>query len=112
MTTVRPQRGVWAGQTRAFGATTPVRGGRRRSVLVTLAGVALLVAASSASAIVSTGGPTYSPGGGWTCTVTSAAGAEKQAGGANVSCSGTAGAFTQLFPRIKRDNQGPVGTQI
>ena len=53
-------------------------------------------AASPASAIVLTGGPTYAPGGGWTCTVTSAAGAEKQAGGANVSCTGTAGAFTNL----------------
>src|SRR4029079_17576739 len=112
MTTVRPQRGVWAGQTRAFGATTPVRGGRRRSVLVTLAVVALLVAASSASAIVLTGGPTYSPGGGWTCTVTSAAGAEKQAGGANVSCSGTAGAFTNLYLGIKRDTTVPFGIKM
>src|SRR5262245_56956891 len=115
MTTAGPQRGVWAGQARAFETTTPVRAGRRGSVqasMVTLAVVALLVATSPASAIVLTGGPTYSPGGGWTCTVTTAAGAEKQAGGANVNCSGTAGAFTNLYLGIKRDTTTPSGIKM
>jgi hypothetical protein len=80
--------------------------------MVMLAVVALLVAASPASAIVLTGGPTYSPGGGWTCIVTSAAGAEKQAGGATVSCSGTAGAFTNLYLGIKRDTTVPFGIKM
>src|SRR5580765_6307588 len=115
MTVDRPRRGIRAGQTRAFGTTTPIRAGRCGSVLasmVMLAVVALLVAASPASAIVLTGGPTYTPGGGWTCTVTSAAGAEKQAGGANVSCSGTAGAFTNLYLGIKRDTTVPFGIKM
>ena len=42
----------------------------------------------------------------------SAAGAEKQAGGANVSCSGTAGAFTNLYLGIKRDTTVPFGIKM
>ncbi|MCC6847414.1 MAG: hypothetical protein IT294_02845 [Deltaproteobacteria bacterium] len=68
----------------------------------------LLIAASPAAAIILTGGPTYTPGGGWTCTAP-AAGTEKNAGGGDYTCNGTAGAFTNLYLGINRNTTQPFG---
>ncbi len=93
MTVRRSQRRVCAAQIRA---------------LASLAILSVLVAASPASAIVITGGPTYSPGGSWVCGG-AVAGNEKLAGGATWTCSGTAGAFSNLYIGIKNNNV-PAGT--
>jgi cysteine-rich repeat protein len=100
MTFTRPQRTSSAAQTRARHSAFTTR--------VTLAVLGLLLAASPAAAIVLTGGPTTSPGGGWTCT-TPAAGTEKNAGGGNYTCNGTAGAFTNLYVGLNRNTSLPFG---
>ena len=100
MTFTRPQRTCSAAQTRARHSTFTTR--------VTLAVLGLLIAASPAAAIVLTGGPTTSPGGGWTCTAP-AAGTEKNAGGGNYTCNGTAGAFTNLYVGLNRNLTLPFG---
>ncbi len=94
MTLAQPQRIISAAQTRALGMTLAILG--------------LLVAASPARAIVLTGGPTTAPGSGWTCTAP-AAGTEKNAGGGNYTCNGTAGAFTNLYLGINRNTTLPFG---
>ena len=66
------------------------------------------IASSASAAIVITGGPTYAPGGSWGCT-TSAGGSEKLAGGATYTCTGTTGAFSNLYIGIKNNNV-PAGT--
>ena len=100
MTLAQPQGGISAAQTRAvLGTATPARGRRHGSAVAsvaTLAVLGLLVGASPAGAIVITGGPTTSPGGGWSCTAP-AAGSEKLAGGATIAARGTAGAFSNLY---------------
>jgi hypothetical protein len=75
---------------------------------VAFVALAVLGAAKPAAAIVITGGPSYTPGGGWSCT-TPTAGSEKLAGGATYNCSGTAGAFSNLYIGIKNNNV-PAGT--
>jgi hypothetical protein len=93
----------------ALATATPARRKRHGSALgnvAILAVLGLLVGASPAAAIVITGGPTYTPGGGWSCTTT-AGGTEKLAGGATYSCSGTAGAFSNLYIGIKNNNVPP-----
>jgi len=112
MTFAQPQGEISTAQTRAvLGTATPVRRRRHGSAvarLATLAVLGLLIGASPAAAIVITGGPTYSPGGGWSCTG-AVAGNEKLAGGATWTCAGTAGAFSNLYIGIKNDNV-PAGT--
>jgi cysteine-rich repeat protein len=76
--------------------------------MATLAVFGLLVAAAPAAAIVITSGPTTAPGGGWSCTAP-AAGSEKLAGGGNYTCSGTAGAFTNLYLGVNRNTGLPFG---
>ncbi len=113
MTVARPQRKVCAAQNRAFGTTTPVLAQRHGSALtsiVTLAILALLVAASPAAAIVITGGPTYSPGSGWGCTAPPA-GSEKLVT-TNYTCTGTAGAFTNLYIGINQATTFPFGDKM
>jgi cysteine-rich repeat protein len=102
MTFTRPQRTSSAAQNRARHSALTTR--------VTLAVLGLLIAASPAAAIV-IGNPTTSPGGGWSCTAP-AAGIEKQAGGGNYTCSGTAGAFTNLYLGINRNTSLPFGIQM
>ena len=101
----RPQRRIWAAQTHALG-TTIAAGARRRgstlASLATLAVLGLLVTAAPAGAIILNTTPTYTPGSGWTCTAP-VAGTEKNAGGSNYSCSGTASAFSNLYLGVKRD---------
>src|SRR5207249_8870220 len=92
MTLARPQGGSSAAQTRpVLGTKTPARGRRHGSTVVsvaTLAVLGLLVAGSPASAaIVITSGPTYTPGGTWSCTAPTA-GSEKLAGGGTYTCTG------------------------
>src|SRR5206468_1905656 len=95
MTLARPQGGISAAQTRAVpGTATPARRRRPSSTVArvaTLAMLGLLVAGSPAGAqIVVTGGPSYTPGGTWSCT-TPTSGSEKLSGGATYTCTGTAG---------------------
>ena len=110
MTFAQPQGEISTAQTRAgLGTAMPVRRRRHgatvvRAALLTLLG--LLVGAGPAAAVVITNGPTYSPGGGWSCT-TPTGGSEKLAGGATYSCAGTAGAFTNLYIGIKNNNVPP-----
>ena len=80
-----------------------------RGISATLAVLGLLLVGRPArAAIVITNGPTYTPGGGWTCT-TPTSGTEKLAGGATYTCTGTAGAFSNLYIGIKNNNV-PAGT--
>ncbi len=109
MTLARPQQKNSAAQTHACG--TPARARRHVSALLSLALLGLLVAAAPAAAIVLTGGPTTSPGGGWGCT-TPTAGSEKLAGGGNFTCTGTAGAFTNLYIGINRSTGLPFGDNM
>jgi Disintegrin len=114
MTLARPQRRIRVAQARVFGTTTRGRARRHGAALVsmaTLAVLGLLAAAAPAGAIVLTGGPTTSPGGGWTCTAPTA-GLEKLAGGGNYTCSGTAGAFTNLYLGINRSTSSPFGDKM
>jgi cysteine-rich repeat protein len=99
MTFCRPQRKISVTRTRA-------------SVLVgTLAVLGLLITAAPARAIVLTGGPTYAPGGSWTCTAPVAS-TEKSAAGGNYTCTGSAGAFTNLYIGVKRDTATSFGDNM
>jgi len=74
--------------------------------------LALLVAASPARAVtVIPIGPTTSPGGGWACTAPSA-GTEKLGTGGNYTCSGTAGAFSNLYLGINKNTTLPFGDKM
>src|SRR5437867_11291478 len=113
MTLARPQGGISAARTRrVLGTATPARGRRHGAAVAkvaTLAVLGLLVGGSPAvGAIVVTAGPTYTPGGTWSCT-TPTAGSEKLSGGATYTCTGTAGAFSNLYIGIKNNNI-PSGT--
>lgn len=90
-----------------FGACAR-RYGSALASMATFVVLGLLVPASPAGAIVLTGGPTTSPGGGWSCSAP-VAGTEKLAGGGNYTCSGTAGAFTNLYLGINRSTASPFG---
>jgi len=107
MTLARPQVGNSGAQTRAVLGTT-AHGRRHGSTVasVTLVVLGLLLGAAPAGAIVITGGPTYTPPNGWTCT-TPASGGEKLAGGATYTCSGSAGAYSNLYIGIKNNNVPP-----
>jgi hypothetical protein len=115
MTFAQPQGGISTSQTRAVLATaTPVRRRRHGSAVsraALLGMLGLLVGASPAAAIVITGGPSYSPGGGWSCTG-AVPGNEKLAGGATWTCSGTAGAFSNLYIGINNATTLPFGEKM
>jgi len=68
--------------------------------------LAMLGVASRASAILITGGPTYSPPNGGNCTLS---GDAKLAGGATWTCSVPGGAYSNLYIGIKNNNI-PAGT--
>ena len=86
-------------------STAQVRSAQRYGAALTrlavLAIFGLLGAAAPAMAIVISGGPTTTPGSGWGCTAP-VAGTEKLPGGGNYTCSGTAGAFTNLYLGVNR----------
>ena len=96
-------------------STAQIRSARRygaaRAPLAILAVFGLLVAAAPAMAIVISGGPTTTPGGGWGCTAP-VAGTEKLTGGGNYTCSGTAGAFTNLYLGINKSTSSPFGDKM
>ena len=102
MTLARPQVGT--SQARAvLDIATPARGRRYGSAvasLATLAVVGLLLGAAPAGAIVITGGPTYTPPNGWTCT-TPVSGNEKLGAGQPIPAAATAGAYSNLYIGIK-----------
>jgi hypothetical protein len=79
--------------------------------MATLAVLGLLVAASPAAAIVITGGPTYTPGGSWTCSG-AVAGNEKLAGGGNYTCGGTASVISNLYLGINNLTGSPFGNKM
>src|SRR5437867_260164 len=117
MTLARPQGGISAARTRrVLGTATPARGRRHGAAVAkvaTLAVLGLLVGGSPAvGAIVVTAGPTYTPGGTWSCT-TPTAGSEKLSGGATYTCTGTAGAFSNLYIGIKNNvSTTPIGEKM
>ena len=115
MTFAQPQGEISTAQTPAvLGTATPVRRRRHGSAVARVAMLAvlgLLVGASPAAAIVITGGPSTSPGGGWGCAGATQ-GDEKLAGGANWTCSGTAGAFSNLYVGINSATGVPFGEKM
>src|SRR5581483_3600094 len=116
MTLTRPQGGISAARTRAVLATAaPGRGARHGGWTVASAALfavlgLLMPALPAAAAIVITGGPS-APAGSWSCTAP-AAGSEKLAGGGNYTCSGTAGAFSNLYLGINSNTGLPFGDKM
>ena len=111
MTLAQPQQRISTAHTRPFGPSGRPRRYGAALIRLTLAVVGLLIAAAPAAAIVITNGPTYAPGSGWSCTAP-VAGLEKLAGGGNYTCTGTAGAFTNLYLGVNRSTSSPFGDNM
>jgi len=79
--------------------------------MATVAVFALLIGAAPAGAIVISSGPTYTPGGGWSCTAP-VAGSEKLGTGGNYTCSGTAGSFSNLYLGVNSATAFPFGDKM
>lgn len=113
MTLVRPQGGRAAADGVAVrGCSQPTGRALRcwsiKSVAL-LGIVAMLGLASSASALILTGGPTYSLPGGGGCSVT---GISSRTGGATITCTGVnLGAHTKVYFGLRNDN-GPNGNTM
>ncbi len=90
----------------------------RRSILLTAA-LALLALSSSASALIITGGPTYTLPGGGSCSVASV---PSVSSGATVTCTGVSlASHTRVYFGIKNDTNangaatdgsGPTGAEL
>jgi hypothetical protein len=103
MVSTRPRNGQSAADTVAAARTAhPLRGARRRSMLgygMLMAALTLFGATSSASALIITGGPTYTLPGGGSCSM---GGVASATGGATISCTGVnLAAHTKVYFGIR-----------